>query len=176
MVGTPDISYGHPCSLTSGAECRPSSDNCPFGFLFSEMRRIPGKAGPGDLKGYPTLPPTSPSQKSGPCVEASALAPCGSISHPVLGSFYPGNYRGSRAWIWVATARKPQPKDPAQAHTLSDQALPVLQEQADQLLCPLLRASVAGLKSGLASHHIFTGYVLDSHMGGACISDTILQS
>lgn len=161
--------------MASETGCRPSPDNGPFGFLSSETRQIPGKAGPGDLKGYPTLPPTSPSQKPGPCVEASALAPCGSISHPELGSFYPGNYRGSGAWIWVATARKPQPEDPAQAYTLSDQALPVLQEQADHLLCPLLRASVADLKSGLASHHIFTGYVLDSHMG-ACISDTILQS
>lgn len=137
------------------------------------MRWIPGKAGPGDLKGYPTLPPTSPSQKPGPCVEASALAPCGSISHPALGSFYPGNYRGSRAWIWVATARKPQPEDPAQAHTLSDQALPVLQEQAHQLLCPLFRASVAGLKSCLASHHTSIGYLLDSHMDGEPASLTL---
>jgi hypothetical protein len=111
----------------------------------------------------PTLPPVSSPQKPGPCVAASALAPCGSISHPVLGSFYPGNYRGSRAWLWVATARKPQLGDPAQAHTLSDQPLPVLQEQADQPICPVLRASAADLKSGLASSHNLTVYVLNSH-------------
>lgn len=77
---------------------------------------------------------------------ASAWAPRGSSSHPVLGSFYPGNYRGSRAWLWVAEARKPQPGDPAQAHALSDQPLPVLQEQADQLSCPFLEASAADFK------------------------------